>query len=237
VTVSRDIYGGQDPRSLGTYTIPMAAGYVRVNPQTLRNWVNGYTYKTSSGQKRSQPHVIEVATRGNRVFLSFTNLVEAHVLACIRRIHELPLQTVRRSLKFIGENLGVAHPLAHERFATDGIDLFVERFDGLINVSAPHRQEMKTDLRAGVERIVYVEGSAGRLFPFSRPRDVVELVEQPRVIVIDPRLSFGRPVVEGSGVPIAEISGRFKAGESVVDLAKEFRLQVNRVEEALRAAA
>jgi len=58
-----------------------------------------------------------------------------------------------------------------------------------------------------------------KLYPFMRsqpPR------EQPRTVVIDPRVSFGRPVVAGTGIPTAVLAEQFKAGDSVPVLAKDY---------------
>ena len=231
-----DIYGGRDPRDVPTYTIPMAARYLRMAVPTLRNWVNGYKYKTGQGEKHAA-RVIVPPQYGARVFLSFTNLIEAHVLSSIRRVHEVPLPKVRRSLKYIEEKFGTEHPLAREKFATDGVDLFVEKFGELINVSNTEQTQIRKAIEQGIQRIEYDAGFARRLFPYMRRVHEGDVVEQPRVVVIDPRISFGRPVISGTGVPIMEISERFNAGDSVEHLAKDFRLDPEKVQEALRAAA
>jgi uncharacterized protein (DUF433 family) len=238
VEVALDIYQGRDPREVATYTIPMAAHYLRMATPTLRSWVIGYTYPTAAGATRAKP-VISPPERkaGARVFLSFTNLVEAYMLSSIRRVHRVSLPTVRRSLKFIEDKFRTPHPLARERFRTDGVDLFVEKFGRLINLSNAGQVEMKQALEHGLTRIEYDHGFAERLFPLSRAREAVAVADQPRLIVIDPRLSFGRPVIAGTGVPISEISERFRAGDSVEHLAVDFRLDQEKVQEALRAAA
>jgi uncharacterized protein (DUF433 family) len=232
-----DFYGGCDPRDVPTYTIPMAARYLRMAVPTLRNWVNGYTYPTDHGVKRAPRVIVPPPHReGARIFLSFTNLIEAHVLSSIRRVHEVPLPKVRKSLNYIEDKFGTEHPLAREKFATDGVDLFVEKFGELINVSNTEQTQIREAIAQGIQRIDYDAGFARRLFPYIRRAHEVD-ADQPRVVVIDPRISFGRPVVSGSGVPITEIYERFNAGDSVEHLAKDFRLNREKVQEALRAAA
>jgi hypothetical protein len=70
------------------------------------------------------------------VLASFTNVVEAHVLAAMRRHHGLELDAIRRAVRHVRERLDVEHPLAHERFKTDGKNLFVQRVGQLINASS-----------------------------------------------------------------------------------------------------
>ena len=56
-------------------------------------------------------------------------------------------------------------------------------------------------------------------------------------MVIDPRVSSGRPVLVGSGIPTAVIAERYKAGESIDQLADDYgreRLDIEDIEEAIR---
>jgi uncharacterized protein (DUF433 family) len=78
-------------------------------------------------------------------------------------------------------------------------------------------------------------GLAVRLFPLTRKRPPVERIsDEPRIIAIDPRVAFGRPVITGSQIPTVEVAERFKAGESVADLADDFRRPQEEIEEAVR---
>jgi uncharacterized protein (DUF433 family) len=82
-----------------------------------------------------------------------------------------------------------------------------------------------------LERICWgSDGAPAKLFPFTRKRRS----DDPKVIVIDPSLSFGRPVLVGTGIATAVIAGRFKAGESISALAKDYGRKVLAIEEAIR---
>ena len=69
-----------------------------------------------------------------------------------------------------------------------------------------------------------------RLYPFTRKR----MVDESKAIVIDPLISFGRPVLAGSGIPTAVIAERYKAGESVDELADDYGRERLEIEEAIR---
>ncbi len=69
-----------------------------------------------------------------------------------------------------------------------------------------------------------------RLYPFTRPGDL----DQPRAVVIDPRVSFGRPVLAGTGIATAVIAERYKAGESTAELAQDYGREQAEIEEAIR---
>src|SRR3954463_14437723 len=102
-----DIYGGKAPRALPAYSVPVAARIVRLPVTTLRSWVRGRSYPTKAGPRRAAPGIAPPT----RDFLSFTNLVEPHVLAAMRREHELKLETVRQAVRFLRRDSGQEHPL------------------------------------------------------------------------------------------------------------------------------
>ncbi len=83
-------------------------------------------------------------------------------------------------------------------------------------------------LRLG--RAVLEGGRPARLYPFSRD----PAGNSPRVVVLDPRIRFGRPTVFGRGVPTDILFGRHQAGDSVADLAEDYGLPAEEVEEAVR---
>lgn len=70
-----------------------------------------------------------------------------------------------------------------------------------------------------------------KLYPMTRGN---EPDKQPKSVVIDPRVSFGRPVLVGTGIPTAVLAARFKAGESMDDLAEDYGAEKAALEEAIR---
>jgi uncharacterized protein (DUF433 family) len=149
--------------------------------------------------------------------VSFTNLVEVHLLAAMRRKHALSLDAIRKAVRYVHDALEVEHPLASEQFKTNGVDLFVERLGKIINVSREGQLGMKAVLNDSLARVEYDErGRAVRLFPMLRREGA------PKSIVIDPRRAFGRPVIiVGTAVPAADVRSRFDAGDSVEELARD----------------
>ena len=92
--------------------------------------------------------------------------------------------------------------------------------------------ELQELLEAHLERLEWDEqGRVKRLFPLTRE----DVTQSPKVIVIDPAVAFGHPVIDGAGVSTAVIAQRFDCGESVAVLADDYRIEVTAVEEALRA--
>lgn len=223
-----DIYGGKNPRDLPVYAVPEAAHYLRLPAAALRNWAAGVRYKTAAGSRTAPPLII-TPTKQPRL-LSFLNLVEAHVLSAMRRHHGLAMWRVRRAIDAVGRELGSKHPLADERFMTDGVDLFVQRVGRLINITDDEQVMIREAIEMNLERVEWDAATklASRFFPY------VGTPDDPKVVVIDPFVSFGRPVLLAAGVPTAELAERRIAGDSVEAIADDFGLTPAQVEEALR---
>ena len=226
-----------DPRLMPAYSVAEAAHYLHMPTPTLRSWVAGRTYPVSGQSKRSRP-LIHLDDE-NRQYLSFINLVEAHVLAAIRRRHGVKLPKVRSALDYLRNHFKVERPLVEGVFQTDGLDLFVERYGALINVSKEGQHAMKEIIGVYLQRIDRdSKGLPVKLFPFTRNSEGASSPSSdPRIIVMNPSISYGRPVINGTGIPAASIYERYKAGDSVEALSKDFRLETNAIEEAIRCQA
>jgi uncharacterized protein (DUF433 family) len=139
---------------------------------------------------------------------------------------------VQAALDFVEEQFQVSHPLAHEIFRTDGVDLFIERYDSLINVLKSGQQELKDAFNAHLERIEPDDtGLAIKLYPFTRSHEE----NNPRIVVIDPRIAFGRLVIAGTGIAIDIVAERARAGDSIEELAYDYEVDRLAIEEAIRS--
>lgn len=214
---------------LPAYTVRDAAHYLTIPLATVRSWSAGRPYPTKSGRRFFYP-VLTLPERTPPV-LSFTNLVEAHVLDAIRRKHQIPLDKIRLAIRYLREEFGSEHPLSDYRLETDGLDLFVQEYGRLINITRSGQLAIRELLQGYLKRIERDSvGTAVRLYPFTRKRQM----DEPRVVVIDPTISFGRPVLAGTGIPTGAIAERYKAGESVPQLATDYGRSSEEIEEAIR---
>lgn len=189
----------------------------------------GRHYPTERGKRFFKP-IIELPNKEHRL-LSFVNLVEVHVLDALRRAHGVPFGQVRKSLEYLKNRFGSKHPLAEQEFATDGVDLFVELFGQLVNITRQGQLVLKELIEAHLQRVERDPvGIPIRLYPFTRDRRP----EEPKTIVIDPYLSFGRPVLAGTGIATTIVAQRYKAGESIEELAEDYGRSRSDIEEAIR---
>ena len=196
---------------------------------TVKSWAFGYNYK--AGQKRFQP-VITPADQTRRL-LSFANLCELHILSAIRRHHKVRLAKVRDSIEYLHRLGSSQHPLLDNSLQTNNIDLFVEHASQLLNISRDGQIAMRGDFEEALARIERdSKGSPIRLFPYSRTSK--SAIDHPKAVVIDPRVSFGRPMLTSAAIPTEIIADRFLAGDSPTEMAKDYRVDEKEIEEAIR---
>lgn len=224
-----DFHADKDVRELPTYGIAEVAHYLQIPQATLRSWVVGRPYSTGAGTRSFAP-LITLPEPG-RPLLSFMNVVEVHVLDAIRRQHQVRLTKIRQALRYLRQHFPSKHPLADQKLETDGLDLFIQRYGQLINISQSGQLAMRSLLEAHLQRIEHdPQGLAIRLYPFTRKR----YPDEPKLVVIDPYVSFGRPTLTGSGIATAVIAQRYKAGESMDELADDYGRERLEIEEAIR---
>jgi uncharacterized protein (DUF433 family) len=224
-----DIYGGRDPREIPAYRLPDAAAYLNIPKATLRSWVKGYYYPIKSGKRLFEPvvHLPEAHV----LLLSYNNLVEAFVLSALRRKYKIELYKIRKAIDTLQRRFKSRHPLAEHEFETNGIDIFVQQYGNLVNVGLDDQLAMRQLLESHLERVEHdPAGKAARLYPFVR----LNGTDQPMNIVINPYVSFGKPVIAGTGLPTRVVAERYKAGDSIPQIASDYGRKEEEIDDAIR---
>lgn len=226
-----------DLREIPIYSVGEAARYLRIAPSTLASWVKGRTYPASGGM-RPWPPLIDLADPAESL-MSFNNLVEAHVLRALRTRHGVPMRGVRRAIDYVRERYEIDRLFLSDellipaRRETDDEQchsvgaLFIEKFGELEQISEGGQLVIRRALSRHLERVDRdAEGWPVRLFPF------VSGYER-KDVLIDPRISFGRPVLAKRGIRVATIVDRVDAGEDLDHIAENYGLERDDVERAL----
>ncbi len=217
----------QDPREMPIYSIPEAAQYLTIPQATLRSWVLGMNYPIKGGEKRRFQPVISLPRRDTNL-LSFYNLAEAHVLRAFREQHGIQLKHIRKALTYVKKEFQWKRPLIEQAFQTDGVRLLVERLGQLVDASADGQIVMR-QIVAHLKRLEWEDSIVACLYPFTRGG-----TSGPRRVLIDPRFSFGRPILKESRVETGIIAERYKAGDSIHSLAQDYGCARIEIEEGLR---
>ena len=215
-----------DTYNIPTYSVTDASRYLNIPLPTLRTWLNGRKYQTKEGTKEFLPIIQRPDSQTSQ--LSFTNLVEAHILRVIRTIHNISLDKVRTALDYISDKFGTLHPLATKEFSTDGVDLFIEQVEHLVNVSRSGQLAMKKVLTDLLTRVEWDEHNfATKLYP------QINSNHDDKILTIDPHISFGKPTITGTGVPTKVIAQLYDAGDSMEDIAEDYDCTVIQIEKAI----
>jgi uncharacterized protein (DUF433 family) len=216
-----------DVRTTPAYSVGEAARHLRLSPGTLRAWVTGRPYPTSSGERQSARLIKLAQTRP--AMLSFWNLVEAHVLRALRTEHGVSVPALRKAIRYAENELGIERLLLSSDLKTEAGRLFLERYGELIDLSSSGQLAMKRMLEAHLRRVEWDPARLPvRLYPFLAGAET----HGDRAIAIDPRVAFGRPVVLSAGVSTHAIVQRLDAGESVADIAGDYGLTQVDIEQA-----
>ncbi|MEO5959283.1 MAG: DUF433 domain-containing protein [Opitutaceae bacterium] len=202
----------KDIREQPFYPVSEASRLLRVPASTLRTW-----FDVESGRS-----------------LNFLELLEAYTIQILRTRHQLPMRRIRKAITYLKRDTGERYPLAMQGlgFETDGLDLFVTRFGKLVSTSEHGQLAIRQVLETFLQRVEHDKaGLALRFYPLTR--DLRS--NGPKAIVIDPALCFGRPCIAGRGIATAMVASRYKAGESVAELAADYECPAMAIEESIRA--
>lgn len=213
------LYNGRDPRDLPMYNVGESAAFLGIPRSTLGTWIHGQRVR---GRLKMERLLTADEETG---LLTFNNLTEAYVLASLTRKFSLPMQRVRAALLSIGG----ARPLLTTVFRTDRRGIYVEKMGALVDASRGDQAAMREVVEDSLERVeLDSKRLPSRLYPWRLAPD------EPKVIALDPRRSFGKPTVVGTGVQMDVIVDRHQAGDSVKQLAADYGLTGEVVEDVLR---
>jgi len=173
-------------------------------------------------------------TDGSSLQVSFLELAEIVVVSRFRKDSRIQLERIRRAHAYAKKVLKEPFPFATTQFKEFGGHIIHE-----FEESEPGRGQMAFDtggqwvlpgfVQEGISSFDFEPEDrwVKRWFPFGRLAHVV----------VDPHYAAGRPIVEGTRVPVRMISERFKAGDTIQFLARDYGLKASVVEEVLRLAA
>lgn len=221
-----DIYRGEDPLRMPLYTYADAARYLAIPNSTVAYWARGGPTTGKQGKREHYKPVLSVRPHSG---LSFLNLVELHTLKALRQIHEVRLENVRSALKYSEKTLRIERLLLSDKLSTLGGDVFTQYLGQTINLSKSGQVAIKDMLERYLRRVDRNEN----LVPIKLYPDF-EGVGDERPIVINPRVSFGKPTITGTGIHTAVIIHRIDAGETPEALAKDYDISFERIRDVVR---
>jgi uncharacterized protein (DUF433 family) len=208
-----------DPRfDVPLYTIAEAAMHLRMSDETLRRWVARGDLVHSL-----QPESPRAAR------LPFIAMAEAQFYLQLRR-DGLSMQAITTGMSVVRRELGENGMLTRGRLAHDGRDILMNLADDAAAAEWSRARDRQGGLPGVIER---------GLKPITWARD--DLPQSVRLtayegaeVIVDPRFVFGQPMIADRGVRTEDVIQMFRAGDSIQDVADEFRVEVHTVESIVR---
>ena len=219
------------------YTIGEAADIVSVPAATLVTWARGYERHFPGGRvAKGDPVVTDYGPASRHVpTMPFVGLAEAAFLAAIKRTG-VPLQRIRPALAILRDDLGIEHALASDRLLSDGNEVlysFAERVrsetgDYLLGelMVVRNRQGVFTGVVADYLNNVTWERGYVKAMRLRRYRSAE--------VTVDPDIAFGAPILATSGARVSDILERYRGGDSIKAVAREFGATSAEVEDLVR---
>lgn len=217
---------------IGAYTPTEAGRLLGVSATTLKRWLFGYKYEHHGSLTIQKPlWQAQYGFDQDDPLLGFRDLIEARVVRGLRSLG-IGLPTIRQCLARASELVEDTHPFSTKKFKTDGKRIFLQITDALARQDQdPALIDLKSRQRV-FQRIV-----APSFLDLSFDADVASrwwLLPNKKTIVIDPRRSFGQPIIAENGVSTARVAQAVKAEGSVEAVSKLFELSAGVVRDALR---
>ena len=195
----------------GLYAVPEAARLSGVSAARIRRWIKGYDWSRGKDKNRPKHHSPpvwhpDVAPIEGAQALSFRDLVEVRFVDAFLRAG-VSWKRLRAVAEEASKRFETTHPFSTRRFVTDGRTIYdqVRRDAGdtledLQTHQFAFRRVISPTLQGGLE--FSESGTALRWWPEPGRAD--------RLIVVDPRRSFGQPVIDAANIPTSVIVAAVK---------------------------
>ena len=179
----------------GVYTLGEAARYTELPSTTLRTWFK----PRSDGRGRGPLFHSDYEVVARDFAISFINLIEAHVASFFRNKGIKPTH-IRKVHQILKDEWGMPNPFAFADLGTDGKSIILSRADDAALIDVLKRQMVFETARPHLLRIDY--NTTTRLASSWRVADGV---------LINPKIGFGKPVVESTGVSTLIVANQYLA--------------------------
>ena len=159
--------------------------------------------------------------------VSFQDLMDLRIVRALR-MAGISLQAVRYAIAFARERFGIEHPLSTANFKTDGAGILmdaVEKDSELVSLSRKNagQKVFAKIVEQSVSGLEYKGSRVARWWP-----------TRGKHVLIDPKRSFGDPVLDKSGVSTGTLYKEFQRHGDPKYLAKLYEIDLSGVKEALK---
>lgn len=212
---------------IGIYTPAEAARITGAKTSEVSRWLFGY--KDGAGGNHSPLWETQIPVDGELIedkVIGFRDLMELRVIKAFTK-HGVSIRVIRLALESATEMLG-QYPFTANRFLTDGKNIFMEALDrdtvltDLIKRQIVFEEIIRPSLYEGIE--FSVSGAAMRWYPLKKNK----------AVILDPDLSFGKPVLSKFGISTELIAKSVEVEGDKKSVARQFDISISDVNAALK---
>jgi len=198
---------------MGVYSLSEVRRYTGVPASTLWKWFN------PSPDRKNPPIFESDFDRVDDDFaVSFLNLIEAYVASFFKQ-QKIKPGDIRRCHDILKNAWGIKHPFAFEDLRTDGRSIIISRSKDSALIDIIKNQMVFETVRPYLLSISYSKTT--------RLADTWAIAEG---VVINPRIGFGKPVVEGAGISTLVLSDQYLANaQDAAVVARMFKVSAQSV--------
>lgn len=214
-----------DLAQIGVYSVTEASRLTKVTPVRVRGWLQGHTQ--GAGRRSSPKLQGQLPAMDGKLALGFLDLMEVRFISHFLQAG-VQWKTLRMAANRARSELHLDHPFA-ARFTTDGRTVFSEtvndtgdpRLPDLVDNQFAMFRILEPLLQDGIE---FDSDGYARLWRPSK--------DEPNV-VLDPKRSFGRPVIDSTGVPTRALFDAMRVEGDVERVAHWYKVDPSCVQEAV----
>jgi uncharacterized protein (DUF433 family) len=209
----------------GVYTLSEVSRYADLPVATLRSW-----FKPRSDSRGHGPIFrSDYASIDGDYAVSFLNLIEAYVARFFRKEGVQP-PVIRRAREILADELATRYPFAHAELCTDGCRI-IRKTHEIQLVDVISKQHFFTQMCLGQIK-------------YNKDSKLAEAWHIREGVLIDPKVAFGHPVIERTGVTTFVLANQYAANQENAALVADLYgvgesdvLNAVRFEEAIRRRA
>jgi uncharacterized protein (DUF433 family) len=212
----------------GIYAIPEAARLTRVSPWRIRRWLRGYEFQAKHGRHRSEPvWQGQLPPLEHSMAVGFLDLIEIRCVDAFVRAG-VSWKTLRVAHTRAQQALGVSHPFCTNQFKLAGREIILEipqeDSEPMLWDIARDQREFGRITRLFLKDLEFLQGELPeRWWPNGKNH----------LVALDPRRSFGQPIIFNEGVPTGTLARSVRANGSILQVARWFEISAASVREAV----
>ena len=210
---------------IGLYSLQEAEKLTGAQARDVSRWLFGHTFKDGVSAPLWTPQLASLDAK----VVGFRDLMELRIVQAFRD-HNVPLRVIRAAIDGAKAMFGTEYPFTAHRFLIDGKSIFSKALQEHDDAERPDLAECHLIFKRLVRPALYAgiefadNGQAGRWFPLKRSK----------VIVLDPEIAFGKPVLTDYGVRTEIVAEAFKVEKNKRIVASLFDIPVAAVDAAIR---